>query len=220
MDLIDSEPFPSAAAVDDGSGVACCHHLQPETSTDAFWQALASPERDGLPVASHDVDAQQVRLQQDLAELPELSIDGLRVLWRKRLRTTPPDLSRSLLMRLLAYRLQARVYGDLDRQTGRFFARIAREAERARKEGGRKAKAPPNVPPVLRPRLGPGTLLVREFAGVVHKVTVTADGFLWQGAEYTSLSEIARRITGTRWNGPRFFGLRDKSSDSQTGASA
>ncbi|MBB4053599.1 hypothetical protein GGR20_003261 [Devosia subaequoris] len=155
-------------------------------------------------------DERKERLRHDLAQLAELDINGLRVLWRKRLRTGPPDLPRSLLMRLLAYRLQAKVHGDLDRATQRYLERIHRETMRERQEGTRKAKAPPTVPPVLRRRLGPGTLLVREFGNDVHTVTVTTAGFLWQGAEYQSLSDIARRITGTRWNGPRFFGLREK----------
>ncbi|MBB4051743.1 hypothetical protein GGR20_001385 [Devosia subaequoris] len=161
-------------------------------------------------------DERKEGLRHDLAQLAELDINGLRVLWRKRLRTGPPDLPRSLLMRLLAYRLQAKVHGDLDRATQRYLERIQRENIRERQEGTRKAKAPPTVPPVRRRRLGPGTLLVREFGNDVHTVTVTTAGFIWQGAEYQSLSDIARRITGTRWNGPRFFGLREK--DTSNGA--
>jgi len=62
----------------------------------------------------------------------------------------------------------------------------------------------------LDQRLNPGALLIREFGGEMHRVTVVAGGFSWKGATYTSLSEVARTITGTRWNGPRFFGLRDR----------
>ncbi|MEE1657862.1 DUF2924 domain-containing protein [Microvirga sp. CF3062] len=67
------------------------------------------------------------------------------------------------------------------------------------------------MPPVpTNTGLKPGTLLAREFNGTMHRVTVTQEGFAWQGITYSSLSEVARLITGTRWNGPRFFGLRDK----------
>ncbi|MER2267023.1 DUF2924 domain-containing protein, partial [Methylobacterium oxalidis] len=65
--------------------------------------------------------------------------------------------------------------------------------------------------------LTPRTQLVREHAGQVHSVTVLADGFAWQGRTFTSLSKVARAITGTRWNGPRFFGLRDKPAVSSGG---
>ncbi len=176
-----------------------------EFDTDPPHDQVAEPN-DASP---HEAQC-KARLRRDLAQLAELDINGLRVLWRKRLRTGPPDLPRSLLTRLLAYRLQAKVRGDLDRATQRYLERIHRETVRERQEGTRKAKAPPTVPPVLRRRLRAGTLLVREFGNEVHTVTVTTAGFLWQGAEYQSLSEIARRITGTRWNGPRFFGLREK----------
>jgi Protein of unknown function (DUF2924) len=67
------------------------------------------------------------------------------------------------------------------------------------------------IPPLPERRsLKPGTELVREHAGALHRVVVLADGFAWNGARYRSLSEVARAITGTNWNGPRFFGLRDK----------
>jgi hypothetical protein len=154
----------------------------------------------------------QISIDQQLAELSALDLQDLRVRWRKLLRTQPPQLSRPLLLRLLAYRLQARAYGDLNRETGRFLNRTARERARRKAERGKqRAKAPPPIPPVpTSTRLKPGTLLAREFNGIMHRVTVTQEGFAWQGMTYSSLSEIARLITGTRWNGPRFFGLRDK----------
>lgn len=155
--------------------------------------------------------AHQAHLTQQLAELRTLDLQDLRVRWRKLLRTQPPDLSRPLLLRLLAYRLQARVYGDLDRETVRYLNRVAREWARRKTEQGQATKAPPPIPPVsVSNRLKPGTLLAREFNGSMHRVTITQDGFAWQGNTFGSLSEIARLITGTRWNGPRFFGLRDK----------
>jgi len=93
------------------------------------------------------------------------------------------------------------VLGDLDRATIRSLEQIA--------SAGRIASAP--VPaPGARP-LKAGTLLRREWNGVLHAVTVAPDGFAWDGATYSSLSKVARAITGTRWNGPRFFGLREAS---------
>jgi hypothetical protein len=160
---------------------------------------------DPHPPHRADVDRQ-------INELTELDLPDLRVRWRKLLRTQPPQVSRPLLMRLLAYRLQARAYGDLDRETTRYLNRIAHESARCRAEQGkRRPKAPPPIPPVPRSiGLKLGTLLAREFNGFMHRVTVIEGGFAWQGNTYKSLSEIARLITGTRWNGPRFFGLRDR----------
>ncbi|WP_262269613.1 DUF2924 domain-containing protein [Microvirga yunnanensis] len=161
----------------------------------------------------------QVHHDQLLTELSSLDHQDLRVRWRKLLRTQPPDLQRTLLLRLLAYRLQARAYGNLDRETVRYLNHVARESLRRKPEPGRRnAKAPPPIPPVpTRSRLKPGTLLAREFNGTIHRVTVTHEGFSWQGNTHSSLSEIARLITGTRWNGPRFFGLRDKLEKGQVG---
>jgi hypothetical protein len=115
-------------------------------------------------------------------------------------------------MRLLAYKLQARVHGDLDPDTTRYLDRVARDHARRRDSAEtRKPKSVPPIPAVPRDRsLKPGTLLMREHAGTMHRVTVMPQGFAWQGTTYPSLSEIARAITGTRWNGPRFFGLRNK----------
>ena len=151
-------------------------------------------------------------LEREIEVLRGLDLHELRVRWRQHLRSVPPpSLSRPLLFRLLAYRIQARVYGELDRETARYLDRVARESARRRAAGEkRRAKAPPPIPPVSSGGLKPGTLLMREFAGEMHRVTVVPSGFAWRDATYTSLSEVARAITGTRWNGPRFFGLRDK----------
>ena len=160
-----------------------------------------------------------VDLAAEIDALSRLDLHGLRVRWRKLLRSPPPEhLTRALLLRILAYKLQARVHGELDRETARYLDRIAKERMRRRRAGAGKPKAPPPIPPVPATRsLKPGTLLAREYEGHLHRVTVMADGFAWNGAVYTSLSEIARAITGTRWNGRRFFGLRDKAARSSAG---
>lgn len=149
-------------------------------------------------------------MARDLAGLEHLDGDALRALWRRRLRGTPPALPRPLLMRLLAYRLQARASGDLDAETARALDRVAREGARRRQAGEARPKAVPPVAAVPREKgLKPGTVLMRQHGGTVHHVMVVAGGFAWRGTIYTNLSEIARTITGTRWSGPRFFGLRD-----------
>jgi hypothetical protein len=90
---------------------------------------------------------------------------------------------------MIAYRLQERAFGGLDRESLRFLHGLARH-------GGSSPR-----------HLKPGTVLVRDYQGQRHTVTVVSDGFEWQGATYPSLSAIARAITGTAWSGPRFFGL-------------
>jgi hypothetical protein len=143
-------------------------------------------------------------LTQELLSLKQLDLDELRVRWRKLYRATPPaHLTRPLLLRMVAYKIQANAFGDLDRETARFLDRIAQQLRKGNSQKG-------IVPPVSeKGLLKPGTVLVREHAGVLHKVTVLECGFSWKGGSYKSLSEAARAITGTTWNGPRFFGLRE-----------
>jgi hypothetical protein len=146
--------------------------------------------------------------------LESLDIDGLRRRWRKLFRSpAPAHLPRYVLFRIIAYRIQANVYGDLDRETVRFLDRVASDWKKQRASGKpRKAKAVPPIPPVRSHRsLKAGTLLAREYGGTMQRVVVVPGGFLWNETTYSSLSEVARAITGTNWNGPRFFGLRDKS---------
>jgi hypothetical protein len=144
--------------------------------------------------------------------LARLDLGELRSRWRRELRSAPPaHLNRSLLLRVLAYRMQARAYGDLDRESVRYLDRIAMEHARRRSREARPRRTTTIVPPVPAQRgLKPGVILGREFGGQMHMVTVLADGFSWDGKSYKSLSEIARAITGTRWSGPRFFGLRER----------
>ena len=146
--------------------------------------------------------SQAASLEGEIARLRDLDLDGLRARWRALTgRKAPPHLPKHLLLRVLAYRMQADALGDLDRATVRFLDRLA--------TGGRAASAP--VPTPKTRAIKPGTLLRREWKGVMHSVPATEDGFAWNGATYRSLSEVARAITGTRWNGPRFFGLREAS---------
>lgn len=152
-------------------------------------------------------------LAREIEGLKALDLHDLRSHWRQRLRSAPPaGLTRPLLLRLLAYKLQAKILGDLDAGSAKFLDQLASAHARRREADPKHSRdKPPPVPAVVRERsLMPGTLLLRHHAGVQHRVVVLADGFQWDGRRFQSLSEIARAITGTRWNGPRFFGLRDK----------
>ena len=141
-----------------------------------------------------------------------LSLDQLRVRWRKLFRRpAPAHLPRYLLFRVIACRIQANALGDLDKEAVRFLDAVAADWQKRRAAGETNSKRPPPVPPVpARRSLKPGTILAREYAGELQRVVVLEDGFAWNGKPYRSLSEVARAITGTNWNGPRFFGLRDK----------
>lgn len=154
---------------------------------------------------------QLAALSSEVAALVALDLHGLRVRWRKLFRTdVPPHLSKALLLRIIAYRIQAKALGDLDRDTIRLLDGICRQRSA---DGNGRA----HVPAVQAPRsVMPGTVFVREYDGVVHRVTVAESGYSWDGRSYRSLSEIARGITGTRWNGPRFFGLRADRNPSTT----
>jgi hypothetical protein len=138
----------------------------------------------------------------EIARLRDLDVGALRALWHAVIgRRPPPHLPRHLLFRILAYRLQADLLGDLDTESQRLLDR-SESPERA----GQRAVARRFAD------VRPGTVLGREWNGQMQRVTVLENGFAWRGKTYSSLSKIALAITGTRWNGPRFFGLRDKPS--------
>ena len=144
-------------------------------------------------------------LAQEIAHLRDLDLKGLRSRWRSVTgRDAPPRLPRHILFAMIAYRIQADVMGDLDAETVRQLKKIGLARS--------SAAAIPLAEAFDRRRreLLSGTVLKREWNGQQHRVTVVDDGFCWEGRSYDSLSKIARTITGTKWNGPRFFGLRDK----------
>ena len=143
-------------------------------------------------------------LDVEIARLRDLDIAVLRSRWHVMFgRRPPPHLPRHLLFRILAYRLQADRLGDLDDASRRLLDR-----------SGSPEKAGQNAANLVRSiaDVWPGTSLSREWNGHMQRVTVLTDGFAWNGKTYPSLSKVAFAITGTRWNGPRFFGLRDKPS--------
>ncbi len=141
-------------------------------------------------------------LNVEVARLRDLDIETLRYRWQTVFnRLAPPHLPRHLLFRLLAHRLQADQLGDLDNESRRLL-----DSSTSPEHAGQRAVALARKTTELKP----GTMLGREWSGRMHRVAVLADGFAWNGKTYSSLSNIAFAITGTRWNGPRFFGLRDK----------
>jgi hypothetical protein len=140
-------------------------------------------------------------LDAEIARLRDLDVAELRSRWHAVWgQSAPLHLPRHLLFRLLAYRLQADHLGDLDAESKRLLDR-----SEFPEHAGQNAIAPrlENI------ELRPGTVLSREWNGQMHRVAVLDEGFAWNGKTYPSLSKVALVITGTRWNGPRFFGLRD-----------
>ncbi len=136
-----------------------------------------------------------------LAALKAMSVKELKAEWQTLFDAPAPNNSRTFLENRLAYRIQELTYGGPDKQTRRLLDLLADEVEGTLT---RKAQIADPRNPVV------GTKLIREWDGVAHTVSVLKDGFEWDGKRYKSLSAVARSITGTRWNGYRFFGLRER----------
>jgi hypothetical protein len=139
----------------------------------------------------------------EVEKVRTLGKDDLRARWSTLFgRTPPPALTKDLLGRMIAWRIQEKFYGGHDKATLKLLDGLAR---------GKVAKP-------AKPKLRPGTVLMREHRAVRHTVTVSPDGFVWQDRTYASLSAVARAITGTSWNGRRFFGLPMKRNADQVEA--
>jgi Protein of unknown function (DUF2924) len=142
-------------------------------------------------------------VEDELDRLATMPIVQLRMRYREVFRSDPPEaFGPDLLRRSIAYRIQEKVYGGLSRSTQRLLDQLMKQFS-----------AKPDGKIVLPRRIKPGSILVREWKDRSHRVTVLAEGFAYDGKTYTNLSEIAVLITGTRWNGPRFFGLRTQLQD-------
>ena len=170
---------------------------------------FGSPARWGLsPVSSRGGDwenwprrADIIEVERQIAELVDRSTQDLRVAWRELHRAGPPQgLSRDLLIRALAHRLQEQAHGGTGQAQWRRLQRLAREFEK------RSRSSDPGI------MLRTGTTLVRQWRGHTHTVLVREDGFEYEGQHYRSLTVIAERITGAHWSGPRFFGLTKRAS--------
>jgi hypothetical protein len=151
-------------------------------------------------VADPEVDA-------ELERLPTMPIAELRGRYRELFRTEPPKaFGPDLLRRSIAHRIQERAYGGLSREHQRLLDQLVKAAQ-----------AKPNGRLELPRRIKPGSELVRTWNRRTYRVMVMHKGFAWEGKTFSSLSEIAFEITGTRWNGPRFFGLRSHPVRSEEG---
>jgi Protein of unknown function (DUF2924) len=147
----------------------------------------------------------ETSIEDEIVHLRGLDLKGLRARWQSVLQRPPPDyLPRHLLFAIIAYRIQADRFGDLDHETRQLLDRTGA------KESGTAMSARLVTFDQKRTQLTPGTVLVREWDRRSQRVMVMSDGFAWNGQTYDSLSKVAFAITGTRWNGPRFFGLRNK----------
>jgi Protein of unknown function (DUF2924) len=146
----------------------------------------------------------EAEVRAEVERLRTLGKAQLRVRWAKLFgKVPPPALTRDLLGRMVAWRIQENLYGGHDKTTLKLLDGLAR---------GEVNKSTP------APRLRPGTVLMREHGGVRHTVTVVPEGFVWRDRTYPSLSAVARVITATAWNGRRFFGLQVKRHLGQTQA--
>jgi hypothetical protein len=138
----------------------------------------------------------------NLDSLRDLTRAELKERWRALYDAPPPaNISRNLLLRAIAYRLQEEAYGGLSTRTRKQLARVAQDVA-----AGRRVATPPR-------KIKPGTRLLREWHGIVHEVIILESSVLYRDKNWPSLSAVAREITGARWSGPRFFGLKGKAGD-------
>jgi hypothetical protein len=150
-------------------------------------------------MARQTADAPSDRISDEARALTGLSLADLRTRWREIWGDPPSFRSRDLMLRASVYRLQAEVHGGLPPPVRR---RLAEYAE--------KFTADRKFTPVSGPVLKPGSSLIREWGGARHEVAVAAQGFIYLGEPYRSLSQVAQRITGTKWNGLVFFGVKPR----------
>jgi hypothetical protein len=159
----------------------------------------SSPERNRKPLG---VGGGSDELAQEIARLLALDVPALRNEWTRLLDAKPsPHLGRVLMVRAIAYRLQERAFGGLKASAQRILDRV----------GDRRGEVAQKHIPKLR--ASAGTVLIREWRGVRHRVTVLDNDVVYRGRRYKSLSEVARAITGTHWSGPLFFGLKNRTKE-------
>jgi hypothetical protein len=166
----------------------------------------SAPASDAQSAVARSSAETEESLASLVGEIVDLDSAGLRLCWRNHLGgTSPVHLPKWLLARLLAYRVQAAALGDLDPATLRRIRRSSPDGDHDPVSAFR-----PRVAATREgTELGPGALLLREWKGRTERVMILEDGFAWNGATYSSLSRVAKAITGVSWNGHRFFGLRN-----------
>src|SRR5258708_18314749 len=145
----------------------------------------------------------ETSIEDEIVHLRGLDLKGLRARWQSVLQSPAPGhLPRHLLFAIIAYRIQADRFGDLNHETRQLL-----DCTGARESGAAMSARLISFDQ-KRTELTPGTVLVREWDRRSQRVMVMSDGFAWNGQTYDSLSKVAFPITGTKWNGPRFFGIR------------
>jgi Protein of unknown function (DUF2924) len=153
-------------------------------------------------------DKEREKLSAEIASLQSLDLAQLRSQWKLLYEIeAPPHLSRDWLRRAVAYRIQENALGGLKPATRRLLERVAEDA---------RVRKPSNVAPTRK--VGPDTILIREWGGTRHEVTVVENGVMFRGKRYRSLSQVARMITGSQWSGPLFFGLKAPAKEASNGA--
>jgi Protein of unknown function (DUF2924) len=156
-----------------------------------------------VPSSNASGETADLTVETELKQLAVMPIAQLRIRYREVLRTDPPGaFGPDLLRRSIAHRIQAKAFGDLSRSAQHLLDQMVKVYI-----------ATPGGKIVLPRRIKPGSVLLREWNGRSYRVMVQADGFAYDGKTFGNLSEIASLITGVRWNGPRFFGLRSKAQD-------
>ena len=165
-------------------------------------QSVSSKRSGKRPTVGGDLE----ELALEIARLSALDVPALRLRWAALFGAEPsPNFGRALLIRAIAYQLQEKASPGLKPATQRLLDRIA---DNPSKDAPRS---------ISQPLATAGTVLIRQWRGVSHRVTVLDTDVVYQGRRYKSLSEVAREITGTRWSGPLFFGLRTSSGESKHG---
>jgi len=152
-------------------------------------------------------------VESEIAALDEMEAPALRLRWQAVYgRPAPPRIREVLLRKAIAYRLQVLAFGGLKPATERRLAKIAASLREDRKQRLAGNSVGDKLDIVHPKRLAPGTQLLREWRGATEVVDVVADGFVWRGTTYRTLSAAAFAITGTKWSGPKFFGLKDNTN--------
>jgi hypothetical protein len=142
-------------------------------------------------------------IEAEIDRIRSLGLDDLRTLWRITFRSSPPTgFTKDLVVRFICWHIQEQAFGGLDPATTKVLDGLVRSDR------------------VPNRRFKAGTVVVREYQGERHTVTVVPNGYVWREASYASLSTIARAVTGTAWNGPRFFGLRARRDEPEHGQAA
>jgi hypothetical protein len=155
------------------------------------------------------IKTEPTKLQKQLTQLEQLKPEELRKRWQSLFGSNPPPKMRSSLMiQAIARRIQEKAFGGLKPSTQRLLQKVTQDVRADGKVPTTGKKAPPRV----------GTVLVREWHGTKHQVSVRKDGFVYRSKRYGSLSQIARTITGTQWSGPLFFGLKSRTEQSRGAA--